>query len=193
MEMPPIVNATTTNLADGDVAIRYLREQEAIRRARSKRRWITFGAILAGMFVLMVGCGIAVGAAASGGSTTHASAAAPTAATTAPATSGLHEETRVVPAPPTADSAPEGPPPAPASTELPRTWISPGMWLVGPEVEAGTYRSTGPDASGSCYIDAKVGDHYAAQEVSSDGPVRVTVAEGQTVDMSGCLPFTKVG
>ena len=176
------------NNLDGDAAIRYAQETERIRAARAKRRWITVAIIIGSLFVLMVGCGIAVGAAASGGSTAHASAA-----TTAPATSGLHEETRVVPAPPTADSAPEGPPPAPASTELPRTWISPGMWLVGPEIEAGTYRSTGPDASGSCYIDAQVGDHYAAQETSDDGPVRVTVADGQTVEMSGCQPFAKVG
>jgi hypothetical protein len=181
------------NNMDGDAAVRYAHAREEIRKARARRRWITVAIIIGSLFVLMVGCGIAVGAASGGGSTAHASAAAPTAATSAPATSGLHEETRTVPEPAQSYSAPEGPAPAPTSTELPRTWISPGMWLVGPEIEPGTYRSTGPDASGSCYIDAQVGDHYAAQETSDDGPVRVTVAEGQTVEMSGCLPFAKVG
>jgi hypothetical protein len=185
------------NNLDGDAAVRYAQEVERIRAARARRRWITAAIIVGSLFLLMVGCGAAVGIAASGGSTAHASAAAPTAATSAPATPGLHEETRIVPAPAQSHSAPEGPRPAPVtpapSVELPYTWISPGMWLVGPEIEPGTYRSLGPDASGSCYIDAQVGDHYAAQETSDDGPVRVTVAEGQTVEMSGCLPFAKVG
>ena len=180
------------NNLDGDAAVRYLHEQEKIRKARTVRRWIWAAGIVIGMFVLMVGCGIAVGAAASGGSSSSASAATPAAtpAPTASAGSGLREETRIVPVPPTAVSEA---PPALTSTEPPLTWIGEGMWLVGPEVEPGTYRSEGPDASGWCYIDAQVGEHYAAQESSQGGPVRVTVADGQTVEMSGCLPFAKVG
>lgn len=191
MEMPPIVNATTTNLADGDVAIRYLREQEAIRRARSKRRWITFGAILAGMFVLMVGCGIAVGAAASGGSTTHASAATPTAAPTASAAPTPTTDTGTPTEPAQSYSAPA------ASTELPRTWIMNGDWHVGDEVEAGTYRSDGPQ-TGSPVVLASVtvrnaDGHVADVRTSTDGPIRITVSDGQTVSVVGALPFTKVG
>jgi hypothetical protein len=189
MEMSGNVN----NLS-GDAAIAYLREQEAIRRARSKRRWIAAAITIGSMFVLMVGCGIAVGAAAP--DTRSTTTPRPSAMPTTPTDGGLREETRTVPVPPVAVSAPavapEGPP-ALTSAEPPRTWIAEGMWLVGPEIEAGTYRSDGPDESGSCYIDAQVGEHYAAQEVSNGGPVRVTVADGQTVDMSGCRPFTKVG
>ena len=195
MELP--TNITSTNLADGDVAIRYLHEQEKIRRARSKRRWITFGAVLAAMFVLMVGCGIAVGAAASGGSSSSASAATPR-ASVAPATptdSGLREETRVVPVPPAAVSAPEGPAPAP-STELPRTWIDAGMWHAPDEIETGTYRTTGR-AVGEAYkcmitvagANGDIADYQSAET----GPLRVTVASGQTVTVEGCAPLTKVG
>jgi len=70
------------NNLSGDAAIAFLREQEAIRRARSKRRWITVGAVLLALLVLMVGCGVAVGAAASGGTAPTA-----TSAPTAPAAS----------------------------------------------------------------------------------------------------------
>ena len=195
MEMPPIVNATTTNLADGDVAIRYLREQEAIRRARSKRRWITFGIVLASLFVLMVGCGIAVGAAASGGGSSSTSAT-PTTASEVPTDSGLHEETRVVPAPPAAVSAPVSAPVTAPSTELPRTWIDAGMWHAPDEIEAGTYRTTGR-AAGEAYkcmitvagANGDIADYQSAET----GPLRITVATGQTVTVEGCAPLTKVG
>lgn len=194
MELP--TNITSTNLADGDVAIRYLREQEAIRRARSKRRWIAAGAILAGMFVLMVGCGIAVGAAASGGSTATASAA-PTAATEVPTDSGLREETRIVPVPPAAVSAPaiEAPVTPAPSTEPPRTWITNGMWHVGDEVEAGTYRTTGKaDATTyKCMITVEQDTQMIDYVSVDDGPARVTVTAGQTVTVEGCAPLTKVG
>ncbi len=190
MEMPPIVHPTTTNLADGDVAIRYLREQEAIRRARSKRRWITFGAILAAMFVLMVGCGIAVGAAASGGSSSSTSTA-PTAAASAPAAPTPTLDTGTPTEPAQSYSAPA------ASTELPRTWIMNGDWHVGDEVEAGTYRSDGPQ-TGSPVVLASVtvrnaDGHVADVRTSTDGPIRITVSDGQTVSVVGALPFTKVG
>lgn len=185
------VHSTVNNLADGDAAVRFLREQEAIRRARVKHRWITFGAVLAAMFVLMVGCGIAVGAAASGGSTATTSAA-----TTAPAVPTPTSDTGTPTEPAQSYSAPaiEAPATQAPSTELPRTWITDGMWVVGDEIEPGTYRSPGPadDVIKMCYIDAKIGDHYAVQEVSDNGPVRVTVAQGQIVNMNGCQPFAKV-
>ena len=193
MELP--TNITSTNLADGDVAIRYLHEQEAIRRARSKRRWITFGVVLTSLFVLMVGCGIAVGAAASGGSSSSTSAPTARAVPATPTDSGLHEETRIVPVPPAAVSAPEGPAPAP-STELPRTWIDAGMWHAPDEIETGTYRTTGR-AVGEAYkcmitvagVNGDIADYQSAET----GPLRVTVAEGQTVTVEGCAPLTKVG
>lgn len=187
MELP--TNITSTNLANGDSAIAYLREQEAIRRARSKRRWITAGAILAGMFVLMVGCEIAVGAAAS--STT---APAPTATTEVPAAPSVSVSAPAPERPSTASTAPAAPAP---STELPRTWITNGDWHVGDEIEAGTYRSEGPQ-TGVPVVLGSVTVYDAAGQLtdyksSTEGPIRVTVTAGQTVSVSGALPFTKVG
>lgn len=197
------LSGNVNNLSD-EGAVRYLHAQEAIRKARAKRRWITAGIIVASLFVLMVGCGIAVGAAASGDGTAHASAATPTAsaAHSAPVDPGLREETRVVPVPPAATTAPaiEAPAPvtgtAPVGPYPPAAAFDEGMWTVGADAEIapGTYRSRGPadDVIKMCYIDAKVGDHYAVQEISDAGPVRVTLAEGQTVSTNGCQQFTKV-
>ena len=182
MDLP--TNITSTNLADGDVAIRYLREQETIRRARAKRRWITAGAILAGLFVLMVGCGIAVGAAASGGGSSSTGGA-----TGAPVPS-LAPVEQAEPAPVT--TVPVTAP----STELPRTWIDEGMWHASDEIETGTYRTTGR-AAGETYkcmitvtgADGNVADYQSAET----GPLRVTVHDDQTVTVQGCAPLTKVG
>ena len=192
MELP--TNITSTNLADGDTAIRFLHEQEAIRRARSRRRWIAAGATLAGLFVLMVGCGVAVGAAASGGSstsTTATPATVPAPIVYAPSTPDLSGEAT---APPAATTAPVTGPPAP-STELPRTWIDVGMWHAPDEIEAGTYRTTGR-AAGETYkcmitvagANGDVADYQSAEA----GPLRITVADGQTVTVEGCAPLTKV-
>ena len=184
MELP--TNITSTNLADGDVAIRYLHAQEEIRRARARRRWITFGVVLGSLFVLMVGCGIAVGAAASGGSTAHASGA-----TSAPAPSLAPVAPVELPEPAPATTAPVTAP----SVELPRTWIDAGMWHAPDEIETGTYRTTGR-AVGEAYkcmitvagANGDIADYQSAET----GPLRVTVATGQTVTVEGCAPLTKV-
>ena len=189
------LSGNVNNLSDAG-AIAYLQEQERIRRARSKRRWITAGVILAGLLVLMVGCGIAVGAAASGGSSSS-TRPAPTAATEVPADSGLHEETRIVPAPAAAVTAPITTAPVTApSTELPRTWIDAGMWHAPDEIETGTYRTTGRAASETykCMITVTGADGNVADYQSADtGPLRITVHDGQTVTVEGCAPLTKVG
>lgn len=188
------LSGNVNNLSDAG-AIAYLHEQEKIRKARTVRRWIWAAGIIIGLFVLMIGCGIAVGAAASGGSTSAASAA-----TTAPATSGLREETRIVPEPAqsyTAPALPEGPALAPItpapSTELPYTWISEGMWQVGPEVEPGTYRSSGTNDGYRCMITVEQGSNVLDYVSVETGPARVTVATGQTVTVEGCSTLAKVG
>ena len=194
MELP--TNITSTNLADGDVAIRYLREQEAIRRARSKRRWIAAGIVLASLFALMIGCSVlVVGVAAS------TAASTPGQATSAPVSAAQPSAGTVSPPSPAADSAPSQiapmAPAAPApSTELPRTWIDEGMWHASDEIEAGTYRTTGRavDETYKCMItvtgaDGNVADYQSAET----GPLRITVHDDQTVTVQGCAPLTKVG
>lgn len=187
------VQSTVANLADGDAAVRFLHAQEEIRRTRSRRRWIAAGIVLASLFLLMVGCSaLVVGAASS------ATAPAPSVPVSAPAASdpvGAPRDTATAPA---ATVAPEAPETAPVGPYPPAAAFSEGMWTVGPDAEIapGTYRSPGPTATGIvklCYVDAKIDDHYAAQEVSDGGPVRITVTQGQTVSTNGCQRFVKVG
>jgi len=114
------------NNLSGDAAIAFLREQEAIRRARSKRRWITVGAVLLALLVLMVGCGVAVGAAASGGT-------APT-ATSAPTAPAASSPAPAAPAPVEPSAAPT----APAGT------YGPGTYRLGNDIAPGDYVTDGP-------------------------------------------------
>lgn len=72
-----------------------------------------------------------------------------------------------------------------------------GQWSVPDEVDPGIYRSPGPDTNDSiklCYVDTTptTGGNIIAQQVSDDGPVRITVKAGQTVKVSGCQLFQKV-
>ena len=196
MELP--TNITSTSLADGDVAIRYLREQEAIRRARAKRRWIAAGAILAGLFVLMVGCGIAVGAAASGGSSSSTSAA-PTAATEVPADSGLHEETRIVPVPPAAVSAPVAPV-TPSSDSSLSGLYGEGTYVVGRDIAPGDYWTGGSTTGHSGYASrmsgtsGDFGETLGVVSVPEHGPAQVTIlASDKAVEFYGTdIVWTKV-
>lgn len=167
------------NIESGEAAVAFAREQERIRRATWRRRWITAGIVIGGLFVLMVGCGVAVGAAAGGGSATTSPTATPQAS--APAVAPEPAETATAPVTP--------------SVEAPRTWITNGDWHVGDEVAAGTYRSEGaedaPVKLASVTVRSAAGD-IVDIKTSTDGPIRITVADGQTVSVVGALPFTKV-
>lgn len=196
MELP--TNITSTNLADGDVAIRYLHEQEKIRRARSKRRWITFGAVLAALFVLMVGCGIAVGAAASGGSSSSASAATPR-ASVAPATptdSGLREETRVVPVPPAATTAPVAPVAPETDAEAVGIYDE-GTYVVGRDIAPGDYWTPGPTTDDYASWRRLSGLGGTSDETialdSVEGPAQITIsASDKAVMFYGPCQWTQV-
>ena len=195
MDMPPIVNSTSTNLADGNVAIAYLREQEAIRRARSKRRWITLGAILAGMFVLMVGCGIAVGA-ASGPSTARAATTTP--ASAAPAASAA-------PSPAPAPAAPVAPSaavsePATASDSSTSGIYSAGTYVVGRDIAPGDYWTPGSTTGRSGYASRLSGtggtfeETLAVVSVPENGPAQITIKPtDKAVEFYGTdIAWTKV-
>lgn len=191
------VQSTVANLADGDAAVRFLHAQEEIRRARSRRRWITAGIVLASLFLLMVGCSaLVVGAASS------ATAPAPSVPVSAPAASdpvGAPRDTATAPAATVAPETPETAPMAPMAPigpYPPAAAFDNGAWSVGDEVTAGTYRSAGPtigDRYPLCYVDTTVDGKIISQEVSNAGPVRITVTDGQTVKASDCQQFVKVG
>lgn len=197
MDMPPIVNSTSTNLADGNVAIAYLREQEAIRRARSKRRWITFGAILAGMFVLLVGCGIAVGA-ASGPSTARAATTTP--ASAAPAASAAPSLTPA----PVVVAEPAPPVSAPAmgtqSDSSTSGIYSAGTYVVGRDIAPGDYWTPGSTTGRSGYASRLSGtggtfeETLAVVSVPENGPAQITIKPtDKAVEFYGTdIAWTKV-
>ena len=195
MDMPPIVNSTSTNLADGNVAIAYLREQEAIRRARSKRRWITFGAILAAMFVLMVGCGIAVGA-ASGPSTARAATTTP--ASAAPAASAAPSPAPA-PAVPLAPSPPVSEP-ATASDSSTSGIYSAGTYVVDRDIAPGDYWTPGSTTGRSGYASRLSGtggtfeETLAVVSVPENGPAQITIKPtDKAVEFYGTdIAWTKV-
>lgn len=74
--------------------------------------------------------------------------------------------------------------------------IGEGVWRVGTDVEAGTYRTTGPDSSGlgMCYW-ARASD--PSGEFNSlitngilEGPGVVTIEDGEVFTSNGCNPWT---
>lgn len=166
---------------------------EPPRRPRPVLRRVVLGAA----FLLTFLIGVAVGGAGAP-TAPDAPVPAPVTSQSAPPTATTEVPAPVVPAPPVtaptpapvAETAPVGPfPPAAAFTN--------GAWSVGTEDEVtpGVYRSPGPDTGAYplCYVDTTVGDKIVSQEVSDDGPVRITLVSGQTVKSSGCQRFTKVG
>jgi hypothetical protein len=146
---------------------------------------------------LLVGCSLP-GAALFGGyvaNAGHSSTAAPPGPAAAPPAAAA-PTAPVVPAPaPAPAPAPIVSAPAPVEPNGPQTSFTDGQWVVGEEDVPGTYRSPGP-ADGPiklCYVDTKVSDKIVGQEVSTDGPARIALADGQVIKMSGCQAFTKVG
>ncbi|UYB43624.1 hypothetical protein SLV14_006623 [Streptomyces sp. Je 1-4] len=99
-----------------------------------------------------------------------------------------------------ADKPKRGAKPAekPAAPAGPDTTVGQGSYLVGEDMAVGTYRTGGPAAS-----DVSLCYWARAQDSSGDmdsilahgtpqGPVRVTVSEGETFETNGCKEWTKV-
>ena len=181
------------NNLDGDAAVRYA--QEEIRRARFRRRMITFAVVLGSMFVLMVGCGIAVGAATSSGtaSTAHT-------ATSTPAPTVVLPPRGPDPIAPMATSAPEGPAPAPVVPETDATAAGiydEGTYVVGRDIAPGDYWTAGPTTDG--YVSWRrlsglggTSDETIALD-SVEGPAQITIsASDRAVQFYGPCQWTKV-
>jgi hypothetical protein len=158
------VNSTVANLADGDAAVRFLHAQEEIRRARSRRRWITAGIVLASLFLLMVGCSaLVVGAAGS------ATAPAPSVPVSAPAASspvGAPRDTATAPAAtvaPEADIVPMGAYPA-------------GTYRLGYDIAPGDYVTDGPTGPVRLATWSRLSDTSGAS-----APIAFGIVEGHTV------------
>jgi hypothetical protein len=93
------------------------------------------------------------------------------------------------PSPVTTTPAPVAPP-APAAPPSPLTTVSEGTYLVGTDMQPGTYKSAGSDG---CYW-ARMKDDSGQKIIANDfasGPTRFTAKKGEFVKIAGCT-FTKV-
>jgi hypothetical protein len=93
-------------------------------------------------------------------------------------------------APVTQTATPPSPPPAPAG---PATTFGDGTYLVGTDVVAGSYKTTG--ASPGCYwqLEKNLSGDYSAlvKNGFSQGPDRATLAAGQYFNTSGGCTWVK--
>lgn len=158
-------------------------EQLGKRKTKNKRILIGVG-IAAAFFI-----GIAAGGGSSNSSATSAGSA-PTATVTVTAAAPEAQPAATVTAPAatvtvTADA------PAPAAVEQASgTSVGNGQWLVGTDVQPGTYRSPGVKGS-LCYADTNDGaDNINQQEVTPEGPTVITVkASDKVFKVQGCEDF----
>lgn len=78
--------------------------------------------------------------------------------------------------------------------------ITDGVWVVGTDIQPGTYRSPGAPAGGYCMwsrhssVAGGPFDAITASDGSKAGQVLVTVQPGDKLFRThGCAPFTKIG
>jgi hypothetical protein len=76
--------------------------------------------------------------------------------------------------------------------------VGDGMWLIGQDLPAGTYRSAGPTESvvPNCYwerlSDASGSFESILANGNASGPVSVTVSAGEYFQSNGCMPWVLV-
>jgi hypothetical protein len=165
-----------------------------MRSKPSRRRaWLTHGATA--FVALVIGAGI--GGDGDSGGTDGSAAPAPTVTVTKTA------------------AAPDGGEPEPAVTVTKKVTVTPkparkpgaatavegdGQYLVGEDMQAGTYKTAGPDRSGlidNCYwartkdASGEFGAIIANDNLQGQG--RVTVNKGEYFETNGCQEWTKVG
>ncbi|WP_051734995.1 MULTISPECIES: hypothetical protein [Streptomyces] len=94
-----------------------------------------------------------------------------------------------------ANSAPSSSP-APSG---PATTISPGTYLVGEDIKAGSYKTAGPSSSSvpNCYWSRARNDSGELSAIIANellpGPGRVTVKAGEIFETSGCEAWQIAG
>ncbi|MFI1048970.1 hypothetical protein ACH4U3_24795 [Streptomyces griseoruber] len=158
-----------------------------------RKAWLTHGATA--FVALVIGAGI--GGDGDSDGTDGSAAPAPTVTVTKTAT------------------APGGGEPEPATTVTEKVTVTPksakkpgaattvegdGQYLVGEDMQAGTYKTAGPDKSGfvdNCYWartkDASGEFEAIIANANLAGQGRVTVRKGEYFETTGCLKWTKVG
>lgn len=76
--------------------------------------------------------------------------------------------------------------------------ITPGSYVVGKDVKAGLYHTTGPDGSNfsGCYYEWKGSTDANAQIIDNNitqGPATATLTDGQVFTTNGCQAWQKIG
>lgn len=71
-----------------------------------------------------------------------------------------------------------------------RNSVSAGVWQVGKDIEAGTYRATSP-VGDDCYWEVKVGDSIVQNDIPGGGYPEVTVSDGQQLKIYSCGTFAR--
>ncbi len=71
-----------------------------------------------------------------------------------------------------------------------RNSVSSGVWQVGKDIEAGTYRATSP-VGDDCYWEVKAGDSIVQNDIPGGGYPEVTVTDGQQLKIYSCGTFAK--
>ncbi|MFC9096938.1 hypothetical protein [Streptomyces sp. NPDC057072] len=157
--------------------------QPPVKPSRRKA-WLTHGAV--GVVALLLG------AAAGGGGAEADSKAAANPAATVTATAKAH----AAPAPTvTATKTVTAKPPKPKG---PATTIAgDGEYLVGTDMQAGTYRTAGPDNSVLCYWERAKDSTGSFDSIIANnnlqGSGRATVRKGEVFKTTGCQKWAKVG
>ncbi|WUU81429.1 hypothetical protein OG790_08160 [Streptomyces cellulosae] len=160
-------------------------------RAPRRKTWLTHGATA--LVALLIGAGIG-GDGESGGKDDSATPApAVTVTETAPAADGAPEPAVTVTEKVTVTPKPAKKPGAATTVE------GDGQYLVGEDMQAGTYKTAGPEKGGiieNCYwartkdASGEFGAIIANDNLQGQG--RVTVNKGEYFETNGCQEWTKV-
>ncbi|KUL73029.1 hypothetical protein ADL34_20825 [Streptomyces sp. NRRL WC-3605] len=164
-------------------------------KASRRKAWLTHGATA--LVALLIGAGI--GDDGEAGGTDDASAPAPAVTVTKTASAEVGEPKPAVTVTEKVTVTPK--PPKPAKKAGAATTVEgDGQYLVGEDMQAGTYRTAGPDKGSvieNCYwarTKNASGEFEAIiANANLQGQGRVTVNKGEYFETNGCQEWTKVG
>ena len=71
-----------------------------------------------------------------------------------------------------------------------RTTVSDGVWQVGRDIDAGTYRAS-DSVTDRCYWEISSGGNILQNDMPGGGYPQLTVSDGQQLKVQGCGTFTK--
>ncbi|GAA2423325.1 hypothetical protein [Streptomyces glaucus] len=162
--------------------------------ARDRRRWLKYGVVALVSLFVGVGIGSSSGSADTGKETTGIKTAPrPTvtvtekAETAAPEPAPTVTETETVTAKPKKTDKP-----GPATS-----FSGEGEYLVGEDIEAGTYKTAGPEDEWGCYWErAKDASGEFGSIIANnnlDGPGRVTLNSGEYFKTNRCQEWKRAG